>query len=142
MGTSTVTCYIESAAGVSAGGRTGMTSVVTGLLFLSALLLGPLVSMVGKNPAITAPALLMVGTLMLRNASRIDWDDASEAIPACLIILGIPFSYSIANGLALGFISYPAVKFLSGKGKSVSLLAYVLAAILVLYFVYVYGKTV
>jgi len=139
MGTSTVTCYIESAAGVSAGGRTGMVSVVTGLLFLAALFFGPLVAMVGKNPAITAPALVMVGALMLRNTSRIDWDDPSESIPAALVILGIPLSYSIANGLALGFISYPVVKLLSGKGRSVSPLAYVLMAILVLYYVFVYA---
>ncbi len=139
LGTSPVTCYIESAAGVAAGGRTGMTSVVSGLLFLAALFLGPLVSMIAKNPAITAPALVMVGALMLRNTSRIDWEDASEAIPAALVILGIPLSYSIANGLSLGFISYPVIKLLSGKGKTVSPVVYLLAVILVLYFVCVYA---
>ena len=131
-GTSTVTSYIESAVGVEYGGRTGLTSVTVGLLFLVALFFSPLVGMVGKYLSITAPALVIVGSMMVRNASKIDWNDYSEAIPAFLIILGIPLSYSIADGLAMGFIAYPVIKLLTGKGKEVSWLVYLVAALFIL----------
>jgi len=137
MGTSTITSYIESAAGVACGGRTGLTSVATGILFLIALLFSPLIGVIGRYPPITASALVIVGSMMLRNARKIDWDDHSEAIPAFLIAVGIPLTYSIADGLALGFISYPIVKLIGGKGKSVSWLMYLLAAILLAYFLVV-----
>ncbi len=131
-GTSTVTSYIESAVGVEYGGRTGLTSVTVGLLFLVALFFSPLVGMVGKYLSITAPALVIVGSMMVRNVSKIDWIDYSEAIPAFLIILGIPLSYSIADGLAMGFIAYPVIKLLTGKGKEVSWLVYLVAALFIL----------
>ncbi|HEY3381520.1 MAG TPA: NCS2 family permease [Vicinamibacterales bacterium] len=134
LGTSTMTCYIESAAGVAAGGRTGLTAIVTGLLFIGALLVGPLVRMIGSYPPITAPALVLVGTLMIQNARKIDWDDMSEAVPVFLTIVGIPLCYSIADGLALGFVSYPVVKLLSGRARDVRWLSYVMAALLVVYF--------
>jgi AGZA family xanthine/uracil permease-like MFS transporter len=134
LGTSTITCYIESAAGVAAGGRTGLTAVVTGLLFLLALLFGPLVRMMASYPPLTAPALVIVGAMMMQSARRVEWDDASEAIPVFLTMAGIPLSASIADGLALGFVSYPVVKLLSGRGRDVRLVAYVMAALLVVYF--------
>jgi len=134
LGTSTITCYVESAAGVAAGGRTGLTAVVTGLLFLLALLFGPLVRAIGAYPPITAPALVLVGVMMLQNARKVAWDDPSEAVPAFLTIAGIPLSYSIADGLALGFVSYPIVKLLGGRGRDVRWLAYLMAALLLAYF--------
>ena len=90
LGTSTITCYIESAAGVAAGGRTGLTAVVTGVLFLAALFVGPLVKMIASYPPITAPALVLVGTMMMQNARKIAWDDPSEALPVFLTVVGIP----------------------------------------------------
>jgi AGZA family xanthine/uracil permease-like MFS transporter len=140
VGTSTITCYIESAAGVAAGGRTGLTAVVAGLLFLLALVFGPLVRMVGGYPPLTAPALVLVGTMMIQNARKIAWDDPSEAIPVFLTVVGIPLSYSIADGLALGFVSYPAVKLLGGRGRDVGWLTYVMGALLVAYLLFVRSR--
>jgi len=137
MGTSTVTSYIESAAGVAYGGRTGLTSVAVGILFLVALFFSPLIGMIGNYPPITASALIIVGLMMMKNIKKIDWADHSESIPAFLTMVGIPFCYSIADGLALGFISYPIIKFLSGRGRSVNVLMYFMAAILMLYFIFV-----
>ena len=117
LGTSTVTSFIESATGVEQGGRTGLTSATTALLFLLALFASPIVAMIGSYPPITAPALVLVGSLMLRNAARVEWSDASEAIPGFLIALGIPLFYSISDGLALGFISYPVIKVLGGRAR-------------------------
>ena len=135
MGTSNITSYIESATGVAYGGRTGLTSIVVGLLFFAALLISPLIAMIGGYLPITASALVIVGAMMMANVRRVDWDDFSEAIPAFLVMLGIPLTFSIADGLALGFVSYPVIKLLSGKGRQISWLMYVLAAILILYFV-------
>jgi len=131
MGTSTVTSFIESATGVEHGGRTGLTSVATAALFLAALFFGPLVGMVANHPAITAPALVLVGAMMMRNVVKIKWLDYTEAIPAFLILIGIPLSYSIADGLAWGFISYPFIKLLSGRGREVSWLMYILAVLFI-----------
>lgn len=131
-GTSTVTSYIESCTGIAYGARTGLASVATAFLFLLALLFCPLVSMVAKYPPITAPALVIVGAMMVQNVFKIKWDDFSEAIPAFLIMLGIPLSFSIADGLAMGFIAYPIVKLLSGKGRETHWLMYILAAIFIL----------
>lgn len=140
LGTSTVTSFIESAAGVEQGGRTGLTSLTTALLFLLALFFSPLIALVGSYPPITAPALVVVGAMMMQNVRKIEWEDYSEAIPAFLTMLGIPLSYSIADGLALGFISYPVVKFLSGRGREVGWLTYGLAVVLALYFVLVRAR--
>lgn len=134
LGTSTVTSYIESSAGVEAGGRTGLTSIVVAIFFLLALFFSPLVAMIGSYGVITAPALVMVGAMMMRNAAKIEWSEFSESIPAFLVLVGIPFSYSIGDGLALGFISYSIVNLFSGKAKRVSGLMYVLSAVLLLYF--------
>ena len=140
LGTSTVTCYIESAAGVAVGGRTGLTSVVAGTLFLLALLFGPLIGMIGNCPPVTAPALVLVGTMMMQNARKIEWGDYSESIPAFLVIVGIPLSYSIADGLALGFVSFPVIKLLAGRARDVRWLSYLMAALLVLYFLFVRSR--
>src|SRR6266850_1410745 len=111
LGTSTVTSFIESAAGVEQGGRTGLTGLVVAGLFLLALFFTPLIAMVGSYPPITAPALVIVGAMMIQNVAKIDWKDYSESVPAFLTMIGIPLSFSIADGLALGFISYPIIKF-------------------------------
>jgi AGZA family xanthine/uracil permease-like MFS transporter len=140
LGTSTITCYIESAAGVAAGGRTGFAAIVTGVLFLLALLFGPLVRTIGAYAPLTAPALVLVGAMMIQNARKVAWDDPSEAVPVFLTIVGIPLSYSIADGLALGFVSYPVVKLLGGRGREVGWLAYVMAALLVAYFLLVRNR--
>jgi AGZA family xanthine/uracil permease-like MFS transporter len=89
---------------------------------------------------ITAPALIIVGAMMMSNAARIDWDDLSESVPAFLILVGIPLSYSIADGLALGFISYPLLKIFTGKGRDLSPVAYVIALLLVIYFIFVRSR--
>jgi AGZA family xanthine/uracil permease-like MFS transporter len=140
LGTSTVTSYIESAAGVEAGGRTGLTSLTTAALFLLALFFSPLVSMIGSYAPITAPALVLVGAMMAQNARKIEWEDITESLPAFLTMLGIPLTYSISDGLALGFISYPIVKAAGGRGRTVNPVVYVLGALLVLYFAFVRGR--
>ena len=127
--------------GVEAGGRTGLTSLVVALLFLLALFFSPIVAMIGSYAQITAPALVLVGAMMMRNVSRIEWNDYSESIPAFLALIGIPLSYSISDGLALGFISYPLIKLFSGRQKEVSWLSYVLAIILIFYFVFLKTKS-
>ncbi len=136
-GTTTVTSFIESAAGVEQGGRTGLTSVTVSIFFLLALFLSPLITMIGSYTTITAPALIVVGSMMIKNVLKIQWDDFSESIPAFLIIAGIPLTYSIADGLTMGFVSYPFIKLLSGKGKDVSWFMYLLAILLILYFIYI-----
>lgn len=135
LGTSTVTSFIESAAGVEQGGRTGLTALVTAALFLVAPLFSPLIAMIGSYPPITAPALVLVGAMMMKCVAEIAWDDPSEAIPAFLTLLGIPLSYSIADGLALGLISYPTIKLLSGRRREVNGMMIVVAVLLVAYFV-------
>lgn len=137
LGTSTVVSYIESATGVEQGGRTGLTALVTACGFLLALFFSPLIAMVGSYPPITAPALVIVGSLMIRGVVRVDWDNFAEAMPTFLIIIGIPLTYSIADGLALGFVAYPVVKLFSGQGRQVKPLMYLMAAVLVAYFVFV-----
>jgi AGZA family xanthine/uracil permease-like MFS transporter len=140
LGTSTVTSFIESSAGVEQGGRTGLTGLVVAGLFLLALFFGPLVKMIGSYPPLTASALVVVGAMMIQNVSRIDWQDYSESIPAFLTMIGIPLSFSIADGLALGFISYPMIKLLSGKGREAGWLTYILAVVLIFYFVFVRSR--
>jgi len=134
LGTSTVVTYIESAAGISEGGRTGLVAVVVALLFLLATFFSPIA---GAIPAIaTAPALVVVGALMMRSVRTIAWDDMTEAVPAFLTMIGMPLTFSVANGLALGFISFPLVKLLAGRGREVSWLTYLLAAIFLLRYVW------
>ncbi len=140
LGTSTVTSFIESAAGVEQGGRTGLTGLVVAGLFLLALFFGPLIAMVGSYPPIASPALVIVGAMMIRNTTRIAWNDYTESIPAFLTMIGIPLSFSIADGLALGFISYPIIKFFSGRGKEAGWLTYALALLLAAYFAFLRSR--
>jgi len=133
-GTSTVTSYVESAAGVQAGGRTGLTAVVTGLLFALVMFVAPYAQLVPL--AATAPALIVVGGLMLMPLREIDWEDAAVAIPAFLTVAMIPLTFSIANGLAFGITSHAVLKGLRGRlGKSDWLLI-VLAALFIVRFVW------
>jgi AGZA family xanthine/uracil permease-like MFS transporter len=137
LGTSTVVSYIESAAGVVAGGRTGVTAIVTGLLFLLALFVAPLV---GAIPAAaTAPALILVGSMMASHIAEIDWEDMMVAIPAFLTIVAIPLTFSIANGVAFGFTIYTLLCVLRGEFKRVNWLMYVLTALFIVRFAYL-GK--
>ena len=140
LGTSTVTSFVESAAGVEAGGRTGLTSLVVAALFVLALFFSPVIAMIGSYPPLTAPALTIVGAMMMQNVTKIKWTDYTESIPAFLILIGIPLSYSIADGLALGFISYAVIKAFSGRGREIGWLAYLLAIVLVSYFVFVRSR--
>ncbi|PCO05865.1 NCS2 family permease [Microbulbifer flavimaris] len=127
LGSSTTTTYVESTAGVAAGGRTGLTAVVCAGLFLLALFFSPLVGMVPAYA--TAGALLYVAVLMTSGLSSIDWDDITEAAPAVVAAVMMPLSFSIANGIALGFIAYAVIKTLSGRSKDVSISVYLLAAL-------------
>jgi AGZA family xanthine/uracil permease-like MFS transporter len=136
-GTSTVTSYIESASGVAVGGRTGVTAIVTGLLFLVAIFVAPVV---GAIPAFaTSPALILVGALMVGSAARIDWEEPRVAIPAFLIILTIPLTYSIATGLSFGIISFAVLELASGRGRRQHWMLYLLAILFLLRFVYLHA---
>jgi len=141
LGTSTITSYIESAAGVEQGGRTGLASVVTALLLLVALIFSPLLQTVGTYLPLTAAALVFVGAMMAQHIKNIDWQDLSESVPAFLILLGIPLTFSIAHGLALGLIAYPVLKLCGGKARQVSWLTYGLAILLIVYFVLLQGQS-
>lgn len=129
FGTSPTTAYIESSSGVAAGGRTGLTSLTVAVLFLLSAFFGPLVSAVSGLSAITAPALIIVGSLMMGSIAQVRWDDLEEAFPAFLIILSMPLTSSIATGIALGFISYPLLKIVKGKARQVHPLVYVFAVL-------------
>jgi AGZA family xanthine/uracil permease-like MFS transporter len=133
-GTSTVVSYIESAAGVAAGGRTGVTAIVTGLLFVVALFLAPVV---GAIPAAaTAPALIIVGSLMITVVAEIEWHDPEVALPAFLTMMTIPLTFSIANGLAFGFTAFTLLKIVRGKFRQVNWFVYALTALFIARFVY------
>ena len=129
FGTSTVTAYIESASGISAGARTGFASVVTGAMFLLALFLTPLVEAI---PAFaTAPALIVVGVLMMSSVVNVNWHDVTDALPAFLTMIAMPLTFSISDGLAMGFIAYPIVKRLGGRGYEVNPLVDLLAVVFI-----------
>ncbi|MBP1948260.1 NCS2 family permease [Virgibacillus litoralis] len=133
-GTSTTTSYIESTAGVGAGGRTGFTSIVTAGFFLLALFFSPLLSVVTAE--VTAPALIIVGVLMSSTLKNIDWDQFEIAVPAFLTIIMMPLTYSIATGIAIGFIFYPITMILKGRIKEINPVMYVLFVIFILYFIF------
>jgi len=137
VGTSTVTSYIESATGVEQGGRTGLTALTVAVLFLLAIFFSPLIIALGGYAPITAPALVVVGTMMFRSVRSIDWSDDTESIPAFLVIIGIPLFFSIADGIALGMIVWPILKLARGKFADVPWQAWVLATLLVAYFLFV-----
>lgn len=133
FGTSTVTTYVESSAGVAEGGRTGLTGIVVAILFFLSLFFQPLVAIVPG--AATAPALIIVGVMMLANIRYIKWDDFTEVLPAFVTMIAMPLTYSISNGIALGFITYPIIKLFTGKGKEVHWLVYTLCALFIVYFI-------
>lgn len=134
LGTSSTTAYVESAAGTAVGGRTGLTATVVALLFLAALVLAPLA---GTVPSFaTAPALCYVAVLMIRGLSEIDWDDLTESAPAVVTAIGMPFTYSIAHGIAFGFITYTATKILAGRARDLSPMVAVIAVLFVLKFAF------
>lgn len=134
IGTSTVTTFVESASGVAEGGRTGLTALSTACMFFISLFLAPLFLVVPS--AATAPALVVVGLFMMSPITKINFDDFTESLPAFLTIVMMPFSYSIADGIIFGVVSYVVVKLFSGKHKEVPMLAYLLAILFVLKFVY------
>jgi AGZA family xanthine/uracil permease-like MFS transporter len=133
-GTSTVTSYVESTAGVAAGGRSGVTAIVTGLLFLAAIGAAPFVGIV--PPAATAPALILVGSLMLSSIGEIHWHNPLIAVPAFLTLVMIPFTYSIANGLGFGIIAWAALHLAAGKFRKQDWLLYLLAVLFLARFIY------
>ncbi|MDD4046023.1 MAG: NCS2 family permease, partial [Tissierellia bacterium] len=134
LGTSTVTTYVESASGVAEGGRTGLTSLTTAAMFGVALFFAPLFTLVPS--AATAPALVIVGLFMMSPITKIDFNDYTEAIPAFLTIVMMPFAYSIAEGIVFGMVSYVILKAITGKSKEVSLVMWILSALFVLRFIF------
>ncbi len=131
FGTSPTSAYVESSSGVAVGGRTGLTTLTVAILFMLAAFFGPFVSALSGVSAITAPALIIVGSLMIGVVKEIDWDSFDEAFPAFLIILTMPLTSSIATGIALGFITYPLLKIVKGKWRQVPLLLYVFAVLFI-----------
>ena len=133
LGTSSTTAYLESASGVEEGGRTGLTAATVAVLFLACLFFAPLA---GAVPAYaTAPALFYVACLMLRELVELDWDDLTEVVPACVTVLLMPFTYSIATGVSCGFITYAALKLLAGRAREVKPIVWVIAAIFLFKFI-------
>ena len=135
-GTSTVTTFVESASGVEAGGRTGLTALTTGVLFLACIFIAPIAAII--PPAATSAALIYVGVLMLMGLQKVDFTDMDQMVPVCLMLLAMPVSSSIGHGIGLGLIAYTIIKIFSGKAKDVSVLTYIISAIfLVKFFVVV-----
>jgi len=133
LGTSSTTAYLESASGVEEGGRTGLTAATVAVLFLACLFFAPLAAAV--PPYATAPALFYVACLMLRELVELDWNDLTEVVPACVTALLMPFTYSIANGVSCGFITYAALKLLAGRARDVKPIVWVIAAVFLFKFV-------
>ena len=131
-GTSTVTTFVESASGVEAGGRTGLTALTTGVMFLLCMFIAPVAAIIPA--AATSAALIYVGVLMLSNLKDIDFTDISQLLPVSVMLLGMPISGSIGHGIGLALISYTIIALTTGKGKDVSVLTYVLSAIFLLKF--------
>lgn len=133
LGTSTVTTFVESSTGIEDGGRTGLTSFTTGILFLVAILLAPVAGIVPS--AATAPALIIVGVFMMKSVLKVDWFNMEDAIPGFLTIAMMPFAYSIADGIGFGIISYTLIKVFRGKAKEVPVLMYILSALFILSYI-------
>ncbi|MFO7777350.1 MAG: NCS2 family permease [Nitriliruptoraceae bacterium] len=134
LGTSTTTSYIESAAGVGAGGRTGLSSVVTAGLFLLAIFFSPLLSVV--TAPVTAAALIIVGVMMARGLREIEWDDLTIAIPAFVTVVAMPLTYSIATGIAMGLVLFPLLMVFKGRAREVHPIMYVLSVLFVVFFAF------
>jgi AGZA family xanthine/uracil permease-like MFS transporter len=126
LGTSSTTAYVESAAGVQAGGRTGLTAIAVAVLFLLCLFFSPLAGVVPSYA--TAPALLYVACLMLQDLVHVEWTDSTESVPASVTALTMPFTFSIAEGVAFGFITYAALKLLTGRAREVKPIVWIIAA--------------
>jgi AGZA family xanthine/uracil permease-like MFS transporter len=148
LGTSTVTAYIESSTGVAAGGRTGLANVVTALLFFVSLFFFPLVRMIGGGYPVAegrvlypvvAPALILVGTMMMAGVKRIGWEDPTEAIPAFLTIVIMPLSFSITDGIAFGFIAHAALKVAAGRAGEAHWLVYLFAGLFLVRYAFLAG---
>ncbi|ATG22395.1 guanine permease [Ralstonia pickettii] len=137
LGTSSTTAYIESASGVQAGGRTGLTALTVAVLFLLCLFFSPLAGVVPAYA--TAPALLYVSCLMLRELVDLNWEDTTEAVPAVLTALMMPFTYSIANGVAFGFITYSGLKLFTGRMREVPIIVWIISAVFLFRFFYLSG---
>ena len=137
LGTSSTTAYIESASGVQAGGRTGMTALTVAVLFLACLFIAPLAGVVPAYA--TAPALFFVACLMLRELTELNWDDSTEVVPAAVTALLMPFTYSIANGLAFGFITYAVLKLFTGKAREVHWMVWIIGGVFLFKFIYIGG---
>jgi len=137
LGTSSTTAYVESASGVQAGGRTGLVSLVVAALFLACLFIAPLAGSV--PPYATAPALFFVAGLMMRDLVELEWDDTTEVLPAIVTALSMPFTYSIANGLAFGFITYGVIKLITGQARQVHWMVWIIGAIFLFKYVYIGG---
>ncbi len=137
LGTSSTTAYAESAAGVQAGGRTGLTALTVAILFLACLFISPLAGVVPAYA--TAPALFFVACLMLRELTELNWDDSTEVVPGVVTALMMPFTYNIANGLAFGFITYAALKLFTGRARQVHWMTWIIAAVFLFKFIYVGG---
>jgi AGZA family xanthine/uracil permease-like MFS transporter len=131
-GTSTVTTFVESASGVEAGGRTGLTALTTGVLFLACMFIAPIAAII--PPAATSSALIYVGILMLKGLRNILWDDIDVAVPACLMLIGMPISGSIGHAIGIGLISYTLIKVFSGRFKHVSVLTYLISLLFLVKF--------
>lgn len=134
LGTSSVTAFVESSAGVQAGGRTGLTALTIAALFILAIFFSPLAASIPQYA--TAPALVYIAGLMLRELAEVDWDSPTDSIPAALLVLGIPFTYSIADGFAFGFISYVALKMGTGKFKDIHPATYIISALFLVKFAF------
>ena len=134
LGTSTITAYVESAAGIGEGGRTGLTAVTTGILFLLALILAPLAGLIPN--AATAPALIIVGLLMVSSIHEIDFNDFTEGFPAFMTFIMMPFTYNIANGIAAGIVFYTALKVVTGKWKQVHWMMYLLFVLVIVRYIF------
>jgi len=132
LGTSTVTTYVESASGVAEGGKTGMTSFTTAIMFIAALFVAPIFLVIPS--AATTPVLVIVGMFMMSPITKINWEDYSEALPAFLTIIMMPLAYSISHGIAIGVITYAILKFAAGKMKDVRILTFILAVIFIIGF--------
>src|SRR3954462_1054472 len=129
FGTSPTTAFVESSSGVAVGGRTGLTTLTVAILFIISSFFSPLVSALSEVAAITSPALIIVGSLMISSVKNIKWDTIDEAFPAFIIILIMPLTSSIATGIAFGFISYPILKVVKGQWRAVHPLLYVFAVL-------------
>src|SRR5690625_3685897 len=136
LGSTPSTAYVESSSGVAVGGRTGFTTLVVALLFLVSLLFSPLVAAISSLSAVTAPALIIVGSYMLFGLSNIKWNEFDEAFPTFIVVLMMPLTSSIATGIAVGFITYPLLKLVNGKGKEVHPMLYIFGVIFIIQMIF------